>query len=571
MGDTKHASWMGSEYLHQLNGMSSEASPVRAIFLAHRVAASGRLWMTQGVNIRSIDFREGAIVGCSGFTSLLEDGAGDRSWSVDDWAQAFADSGTPEVDCLCSVGVALCRDAIAVEDAGDWMVNFVSAQSGTDDGSGDGIDTWDVLRQAIVDVVSDDDVRIWLEGVATSGVETIEPSDAPAERWALPDSTQRLFSVASNISSVGALFVEVGAGGWSDLAQLWRLGMIQARTDPNVEEPQVEPPPLEPDPVASSPSPPNDPAPPPDPTPPPAAARPASSRKRRPAAEGSSTEGPSRKRDDTAGKKRRKRKRDPRIVAIMRAPYENPSTMEATLREAYDLLTRMRPEVIFRIRKSDDLDLEKIERRYLDACSRYHPDRYRGADQGVQSLAEGCFTAVSDAFHRLKVDEYQHELRIRLVEKETGKRVVTDKTRVAAKVEFAKADVLFKQKRYEAAYELASRAAEGDPDRWQYQFLKWRTAYRTGAAGVDEVRNEIGALSGMNSIEKGSALYTVGEMYMREGQEKKAFELFRQTLTLDDKNVGARRRLRLKGRREQEASERETTGLFGGLFQRRKR
>ena len=178
---------------------------------------------------------------------------------------------------------------------------------------------------------------------------------------------------------------------------------------------------------------------------------------------------------------------------------------------------------------------------------------------------------MSDAYHTLQDETYMADLRIRIVEKETGQRVVTDKTRAAAKVEYAKADVLFKQKRYDAAFDLARRATEGDPDRWQYQYLKWRLAYRTGEADVDVVRDEIGRLTGMNSIEKAASLYEVGEMYMREGQEEKAYELFRQTLMLDGKNVGARRRMRLKDRREQDTNEREASGLFSGLFQRKKR
>ena len=186
-------------------------------------------------------------------------------------------------------------------------------------------------------------------------------------------------------------------------------------------------------------------------------------------------------------------------------------------------------------------------------------------------MAEGCFTLVSEAFHTLKESSYREEVRIRFVEKETGKRVVTEKTRASAKVEYAKADVLFKQKRYGEAYDLAVRASEGDPDRWQYQYLLHRAAYRAGKVSIDDVREAIGALSGMTSIEKGESLYILGEMYMREGNEKKAFGLFQQALTLDEHNVGARRRLRLKDRRTQAANQTETPGLFGGLFQRRKR
>ena len=93
MGEAKHAEWSGIEFLHQLSGDSAEASPVRATFLAHRVAASGRLWMTQGVNIRSVDFAAGKIVGLSGFTGLVDGVEGERGWSIDEWRDALRSDG----------------------------------------------------------------------------------------------------------------------------------------------------------------------------------------------------------------------------------------------------------------------------------------------------------------------------------------------------------------------------------------------------------------------------------------------------------------------------------------------
>jgi len=563
MGHGEQTSWSGVDFLTQLSGMSSEASPPRALFLAHRVVASGRLWMTQGVNIRSIDLYKGNIVDCRGFESLLEGIVGERPWTLMEWTQAAVDGGVQADVALDQIGVSLCAAAVETEKSGDWMVNFVPSSAEPELMVTVPMGVSAALQAAIQESVSDEEVRSWLEGVAGKGLETMRPVDSPTERWGLSPDMYRLLDVAERVDSVGAFFVEIGGTGWSALGVLWKLGLIggQAGIPELPEEPalytdEVEFTEEEPDtsevPKAS-------------PT------RSTDTQPRRRSADRTERASASEKRGTKSGQKRKRRRRDPRLVAIMRAPYENPERMEAQLREAYDVLTRMRPEVIFRVKTSADLELANIERRHRDACSRYHPDRYRNASQGVQSLAEGCFAVTSDAFHTLKNETYQEELRVRLIEKETGKRVVTDKTRALAKVEYAKADVLFKQKRYDSAYDLACRASEGDPERWQYLYLQYRAAYRAGVTPLDEVRDAIGRLTGMNSMEKGNSLYIVGEMYMRDGNEEKAFELFRQALTLDDQNVGARRRLRLQGRRAQEATERESTGIFGGLFQRRKR
>ena len=164
-----------------------------------------------------------------------------------------------------------------------------------------------------------------------------------------------------------------------------------------------------------------------------------------------------------------------------------------------------------------------------------------------------------------------HRKGFRFVERETGVKVVTDKTRSRARVDFAKADALFKQKRYDNAFRMATKAVEGDPDRWQHHYVYFRAGHRAGELALDVVASGILSLQGMTTVEKGNQLYTLGEIYMREGSEVEAYKLFRQAVSLDEKNVGALRRIRLRDRREQVAKEPETGGgLFGGLFQRRK-
>jgi len=260
------------------------------------------------------------------------------------------------------------------------------------------------------------------------------------------------------------------------------------------------------------------------------------------------------------------------LVALKRNPSESPAQkQEDHLKAAHDVIKRSRPEFIFRIRKVADLNSQQIDRRHREACARYHPDRYRHANQGVRVLAEGCFTLISDAYHKLKDNAYQEALRVRLVERETGVKVVTDKTRSRARVDFAKAEALFKQKRYDNAFRMAGKAVEGDPDRWQHHYVYFRAGHRAGELALDVVSSGILSLQGMTTVEKGDQIYTLGEINMREGDDATAYKLFRQAVSLDEKNVGALRRLRLRDRRDQVAKEPESGGgLFGGLFQRRK-
>jgi tetratricopeptide (TPR) repeat protein len=270
---------------------------------------------------------------------------------------------------------------------------------------------------------------------------------------------------------------------------------------------------------------------------------------------------------------KRRRRLDPRRVALKRAPWESPSELvEQHLREAYDVLKQVSPEFTFRIRSTSDLEVLNIERQYRESCARYHPDRYSRSSQSIRSLAEGCFTVVADAFHQLEVEEYVDALRVRLIEKETGKKVVTDKTRQHARVDFAKANVLFRQKRYRDACALVQAAIAGDPDQWEYKYLAVQAGYRAGDMSIDDTSKQILDLQGPNSEEKGATLYTLGEFFLKEGMDKKAYKMFQNALLCDPQNVGARRRIRLRERRKTEAQEkvRQSGGFFGGLFQRRK-
>jgi tetratricopeptide (TPR) repeat protein len=245
------------------------------------------------------------------------------------------------------------------------------------------------------------------------------------------------------------------------------------------------------------------------------------------------------------------------------------------LKIAYEVLGASRPEAALLIRKTDELESEVVEQRYRDACARYHPDRYLGSNQAVRALAEGCFGRISESYHHLKDPLQFEQARERLVFRETGKRPVNDKTRARARVDFKRAEMRFRQRRYEDAVKVAERAVEGDPARWEYRYLQLRSAWHAGTENTETVVTGIIGLEGMDSISRGEALYVAGEMWLKDGRTKQAYDLFKQAVGVDPENVGARRRIRLKESRKRESAK-ESSGakkagkpLFGGVFGRR--
>ena len=565
-------SWDGEAALGRIAGPSAIASPVQAIFLAHRVQATGRLWMTRGLSLHGIDFQEGAIVGCTGFTDLVDGVTGDRQYSLPDWAAAISSVGQDPISRETIVARALCRKACQAADDGDWMVNFVSGGSPSAPGS--------VPETAVASLITElkernneHEVRTWLESIAKEGLVAVVPGDSERSQWGLGETEARLLNSVEQDGSVGSLFVEMGPEDWKCLAVLRGLGLVAkkaivaetaavapeaftAADDLSDEKETAE---------AEQPAPVNE------------------RRRGDRRAETTSRDVPTRppeerrrgdRRAESTSRTRdgRRRRVDPRRIALKRAPHESPEDrIEQHLHEAYEVLQSVSPEFLFRIRKEEHLDKMVIEQRYHKMVTRYHPDRYRVQSQSVKVLAEACFTAVSDAFHRIQEPEYVQDLRIRIIEKETGKKVVTDKTRATAKVDFAKADALFKQKRFDESHTLAGKAREGDPDRWQYAYLWYRSGYRSGKLSLDEVEPGILGLQGMTTIEKADQLYTLGEMLLKEGSETKAYKLFHQAVSLDEKNVGANRRLRLRDRRKREEEKASSPGLFGGLFRGKNR
>jgi tetratricopeptide (TPR) repeat protein len=279
---------------------------------------------------------------------------------------------------------------------------------------------------------------------------------------------------------------------------------------------------------------------------------------------------------------KRKRLKTARTAALARKPWGSPPELvEEHLRVAYEALGSARPEAALLIRKVADLEAEAVERSYREACARYHPDRYLGSNQAVRALAEGCFARISEAYHLLKDPTQFQQAKERLEFRETGKRPVNQKSRARARVDFKRAEMMFRQHRFDDAVKAARRAEEGDPSRWEYRYLRLRGAWHAGTEQTEDVVTGILEMEEMDSTDRGEALYIAGEMLLKDGRKKEAFGLFKQAVAIDPENVGARRRIRLElsrrtgvsdkpgDSRKQGDAKKAGRPLFGGLFRRR--
>ena len=401
----------GRDALNALAGSSAEVPPLQVLFLVHRVRASGRLWVTRDVDMCAVDFSSGEIAGCTGFTSLVSGVEGERSWSVDEWAASLSTDADAEGREM--VFRAICSACFRMGDAGDWMLNFVPGDAA--DGVAQGTPVLGkILSQTIVDEVSPDEVRAWFESTSSTGLVALRPADDNAADLGLDTKCMELLKAVEKGASTGALFVEIGSSGWSSLGVLWKLGLIAPRDSSQpAAEAQSKVTQSDDEPAAPS---------------RPKPRSPSSERRREqprraeagpsnvPLSPDESTQAPTSA--AVEGPQQEKR----RVVAIKRDRKSPSELVDSHLKEAHDVMKYVRPEFVFRLKKVADLEREVIDRRHREACARYHPDRFRNSSQGVQALAEGCFTAVSEAFHRLIEPEYLEALRIKFVERETGTR-----------------------------------------------------------------------------------------------------------------------------------------------------
>jgi len=553
MAREEQAAWSGLEFLACVGGSAKEFSPARVLFLVQRLGATGRLWLTEGADIRTLDFADGGVVACSGFPDLLGslDIVGEQLDGLAQLVEMAVERGHEESSALEVAAARLGRFIVECEGKPELMVQFAPDAPGPSRSVRMRRTPVDLLALGVQGSPFLVDTRAWwlVEGGATPIIS--RPADTSEAQWGLSEQAMKLLASADAAAEVRAIAVQ-GDAEWDALATLRIIGMLRivapVAAVPAALAQSPEEAPLDTEEVLK-----------------------AKLRFDRPHSPG-----------EAQRPVKRKRSRAARNEALARNPWDSPPDLvEDHLKEAYEALGSARPEAALIIRKLADLEPEAVGRRYREACARYHPDRYLGSNQAVRALAEGCFAQISEAYHLLKDATQFQQAKERLEYRETGKRPVNQKSRARSRVDFKRAEMLFRQHRFADAVTAAQRAEQGDPPRWEYRYLRLRSAWHAGTEQTEDVVTGILEIEGMDSHDRGEAVYIAGEMLLKDGRKKEAYGLFKQAVAIDPENVGARRRIRLelsrKTRESDKAGDSKKKGdtkkagrpLFGGLFKRR--
>lgn len=510
--------WSGIEFLDTVSGPSERYPPLRVLFLAHRVAASGRLLVRTSQSTRSLHLSAGRVVAVSGFPSLLD---------------ALELIGSPTEDMVTLVG-----RAVALGHPPDRAIEAAV------DGLGRSLASLAELRGAEVrfereaeeprarlpvqeslprliarglrQVRSADRLRTIFAPRLRNPVRLSVPDDSPEHRWGLDPVASRLLREIARGATLGEL---LGSGGSNEPAYamdlLLQLGLAWV------------------DGLAAS---------------------------ARPTAPPRSPE---------------RRLAELRSVEPLAAPRATaaPAELEAVtaLRAALEAMEGAAPAAVLGLTRAADLTEAGVERAFRELSVRYHPDRHPNASPAVKELTVRCFGRVSDAATALRDPAARNEAQARLQAQEEGRVYVGESDVRAARVAFARGEIALRARRFAEALPDLEEAARRDPGSWRYEAFRVQAAAMAGRIGAKEAESLLAPLVGRApaGAARADLLYTIGELLLREGQEAAAKARFEAALVEHPEHVGAKRRVWLQKRRGEDV-EPTRGGLLDGLLNRKR-
>ncbi len=543
--------WSGTDFLDTVSGPAERFPPLRVLFLAHRVAASGRLMVLSGARERVIHLQAGRVISVSGFPGLLE-GLGVQGEPEDDMVRligrAIAAGQSPER----AIEVAVEGLARALGGWADLRGPAVRFERGAAEPASR-MPISEPLPRLIARGLrmtrSMDQLRAMAAPRLRSPVRLQLPDDSPEQRWGLDPVCSRLLREAARGGTLGEL-LGLGAASEALLAfdLLHQLGLLQVEggglaSRPGVATQSRPPEARTADPRSVSPS----------------SASPSSvsSRSVAPASMPPRSVAPA--------------SVPPRSVAPAAAPARTPPGPEAeqarALREALAAMEGAEPAQILGITRSADLTEPGVEKAFRDASVRFHPDRHHNATGEVKDLAARAFARISDAYATLRDAGVRTEAQARMKAREEGRVYVSEADQRLARVAFARGEIAFKARRFAESLPDVELAMRKDPTVWRYGALRAQAACLAGQLTGKQADAALEAL--LEKVPAGAAkadlLYAMGELLVRDGLEPAADARFAQALKENPEHVGAKRRIWLKKRRNEE-SEAAKPGLLSGLL-----
>jgi tetratricopeptide (TPR) repeat protein len=212
-----------------------------------------------------------------------------------------------------------------------------------------------------------------------------------------------------------------------------------------------------------------------------------------------------------------------------------------------------------------------IDRANRTVSKQFHPDQFINQPAEVRRLAAECFSVLQDAYDAMKDEGMRKEVRARLEAAERGEQYVTDRDRAEADVLYSRGQVIFRKKEYSTAKKKFQSGLSRDPNNWRCAYMLLRSRYHLNELGGEDAAQQIQDLDGPRGLVRADVLFEVAEIFMRDGAKRRAHETYDAVLKLNPEHIGARRRLRIKSMRAAAAGEEAGSGMFSGLFRRKKK
>ena len=155
---------------------------------------------------------------------------------------------------------------------------------------------------------------------------------------------------------------------------------------------------------------------------------------------------------------------------------------------------------------------------------------------------------------------------------------MSDQQRAKARIAFARAEPLARNKRWAEALPELELAVSLDPGPWRYHFLRAQAAFSQGRMTAEEADRYLRGLVVPAGEPAADVLYEAGEMLLRAGKENLAKARFKEALALFPDHHPSKRRLRLSERRADAESDKpadsgtsSVSSVLSGLFKSRGR
>ncbi|MBM4368279.1 MAG: response regulator, partial [Deltaproteobacteria bacterium] len=481
--------WSGLGFLVGVRGPFERVPPMRLLFLAHRVDATGAVMLDRKEFTGRVVVRGGRVMHVEGLPGLL----GDLDPALPDTRNLGRDvgaavaAGHPVDRVLEAAALGLGQFLARLVGQRGGMVSFDPDAAGPPGAFPLPVPIPRILStglrqgRALAQVERD-----WAT-LSQASVKVRVPDDSPETRWGLDTTTMRVLRVAQGCLDVGHLLREAGATDSTRRGEVLRaldllylLGLLA-----------VDGGPLEREAAPSSPR-----------TPPPAA----------------------------------RTEEDPRIGRLRSAL----SVMEGA--SALDVL-----EMGDRKTLSED----DVVNAYRDISKRYHPDTFFSAPPLVRQLAEACFAKVNEAYEVLRMPGAIAEARRVLAARAAGKPYVSDRDHQAARVAFKRGEVLYRNRDWRGADALFVEAVRLDPDAWPHGLYAARAGYLCRRISLDQALAALDTVAAPDAAKRAEVAVSAGNMLKLESRHGDALRRYRAALEADPENRDAQREIRLHNQRQE--------------------